>query len=262
MAAHEAHQVRDKGVAVLRLGGISEALEGARVGGKRPAAKGEDLLEAGPLHESSELVLDAGGVHVETGCDRGKGKVDVRVLLGRDLIDAHAQTRPQLVERLEVADGLDLGGGIAVVDNLHPAVGDAAVGVWLCGPGGASVRGRLGAEVGRRAAKAPDIAACVQGTGIQIRQCGAVGRPLGPRHLWAADGVGDRRRHRGVSLAEADELATLQVPTAGPAPGVFVEVFNVFLLQVVRLGQGLTPIVILDGICVTGAVGLGLRAHV
>lgn len=57
-------------------------------------------------------------------------------------------------------------------------------------------------------------------------------------------------------------MPLLQVPTAGPAPGILVEVFDVLLFQVVRVCQVETAIAIVDFICVAGAVGLGLRAKV
>ncbi|GFF44555.1 LOW QUALITY PROTEIN: hypothetical protein IFM46972_07582 [Aspergillus udagawae] len=263
LTAHEAHQVIDEGDAMLRLGGISEALERARLGGKRPSAKGENLFKAAHLHEFAKFALDAGDVHVEIGCDRSKRKVNVRVQVGRDLGDTHAQTRPQLVKRLEIADRLDLIGCLAVVDDLHPAVGNTAVGVRLCGPGSASIRGCLGAEVDRGSAKSPDIAACIQGTWIEIRECGSVGRPLGPRDLRTAGGSRDGRGHRRLSLAEADELAYRKPRrTAGPAPSVLIEVFNILLGQVVRVCHVPASIVGVDLISIAGAVGLGLRAKV
>ena len=108
------------------------------------------------------------------------------------LTDVHVETRATKIETLKVAD-IHVSCRGNTPDDVGAAIGDAPVGARLCRSRRASAR--VGAELGRRAALAPDIATGVQQARIQVRQICSGRRFHGSWHLRSADGVRYWCRH-------------------------------------------------------------------
>lgn len=102
----------------------------------------------------------------------------------------------------------------------------------------------------------------IERTWIQAGQRHARCWLLRARLLRPADGVRNGRRHRGVTLAEADVLVGLQIVAALPGPGVVVEALDLGIGEVVRRGEARAALAGLHVVRGTGAVGIWLRAVV
>jgi hypothetical protein len=170
--------------------------------------------------------------------------------------------RPPLVPSLKVRNPLKTCRLLFIIDNVDAAVGDTTP---RPRPRRARrpVDGRIGAKVLGYPALAPDVAADIQGARVKVGELGPVRGRLRPRHLRAADGVVDGRRHGGLSLAHADEHAVLQLAAVGEAPGLFlVEPLNVAGVQGVLPLQPVASVVRFDGVGGARSVRVRLRSEV
>lgn len=181
--------VRGKCPPVRRCHAVAEDGETVVRGAERPAAEAQNLFHAFEVcrFQLVELVPDTAHIDLEILCDGGKGEVDVRIRRGVELRNVHVEALAlSSVPPLEVADAEEEPGGLLVVDDIGQAVGDAAVGAGPCRARRPRVGRRHGAEVRGGATHAPDIAACIQGTGIELGDVCPVRRPLGADHLGTA----------------------------------------------------------------------------
>ncbi|KAI6766061.1 hypothetical protein HG530_007131 [Fusarium avenaceum] len=262
------HDVLGKPIAVGRLDGVTVKLEAGRIGRAGPATEGDDLLPAAlDFLEFEELLPDVGlQKNGEVRGQASEGEVDVRVRrldLGQ-LGDVHVETRTAEVVALEVAYVEELGGLLAVADDLVATVSNAA-GLRLACTRGTALGSGVCAELGSDAAEAIARAAGVKGAGVhagEIPACLGIGRLLGARLLRAADSIGDGHRHGVLSLAETDRLTELKLGAAAEAPGVLVNILDELLRDAKVLAERVAAIAGLDLVDVAGSVLGRLRGLV
>ncbi len=175
--------------------GVAEALVRVGVVGEGPAAHGHDAFDPLQLDESIELFLVLAGVECKIGLDINKGVVDVGVavagghdVLLRHLGHVHVEAAAVKVPRFKIGDPPGLAAGLRRV-QVESAVGHAAVASSLGRPWTALFDRRRDTKVGAQTAVAPDIAAHVQRTGVQVGDCRPVVWPLGAGNGGPAQGA-------------------------------------------------------------------------
>lgn len=157
----KAKHIASDPLAIRRTNSVAIQLIGGGIRRLGPTAERNNLLER-RIHVDKlvELIFDVvGDLDVEIRRETGKSKIDVCQRVGlvdvHDLTCVHSQASSSFVVRLKISNASELSGWTLVVSDLHPAVGNAPVGVLLEGPRRSSIGRRLRAELGRSSALPP-----------------------------------------------------------------------------------------------------------
>lgn len=116
MVVYKIDHIVPKGIPISWLYCLANNSKCARVGTKVPASKGYDFLHTSELLKALKFIRDATNVNFKIGRDVSKGKVNMRICLGINLIGVHVKTLAVGIPRAKVADANGLFGRAGLND--------------------------------------------------------------------------------------------------------------------------------------------------
>ena len=128
------------------------------------------------------------------------------------------------------------------------AIGDAASGAKLRRARVPIFIPAISAEVVRKAAPAPNIAASIGRAQVELPKLRSIARTFSTRDLGHTLGISYGRGHRWFTLTQVNIHIILQVATPSPCPCVVVEILDVLDTKVMGSGDESAIVSLLDGV--------------